>query len=102
MPPGLFQSAERIGGMLAKPQEAALKPVPKRITIERAQPASGKFERQRPVAGARQVLTQLLLVRRKNANAAPPARNGDIPLLGVGSGLDGGIRKENVIHRLAL
>lgn len=69
--------------------------------IGRAQ-ATGKFQCQRPVAGTRQILTQLLLVRRENADAAPPARNGDIPLLRVGCGLDGGIGEQNVIHRLAL
>ena len=78
-----------------------MKPVPKRIVIGRAQ-ATGKFQCQRPVAGTRQILTQLLLVRRENADAAPPARNGDIPLLRVGCGLDGGIGEQNVIHRLAL
>ena len=97
----LFQSAKRIGGMSAKPQKMAMQPVPKWIVIERAL-ATGKFQGQRPVAGARQILTQLLLVRREYADAAPPARNGDIPLLRVGSRFDGGIGKENVINRLAL
>ena len=101
MTPGLFQSAKRVGGALAESQKTAMQPVPKRIAIERAQ-ATGKFQRQRPVAGTRQILAQLLLVRRENADATPPARNGDIPLLRVGCGLDGGIGKENVIHRLAL
>ena len=69
-----------------------MQPVPKRIVIERTQ-AAGKFQRQRPVAGTRQILAQLLLVRRENADTAPPARNRDIPLLRVRRGLDGGIRK---------
>jgi hypothetical protein len=92
MTPGLFQPAKRIGGMSAKPQKTAMQPVPKRIVFERAQ-ATGKFQRQRPVAGTRQILAQLLLVGRENADAAPPARDGDIPLLRVRRGLDGGIGK---------
>jgi hypothetical protein len=101
MTPGLFQPAKRIGGALAEPQEAAMQSVPKWIAIEWAQ-ATGKFQRQRSVTGTRQIFPQLLLIRRENADAASPARNGDIPLLGVGCGLDGGIGKQNVIHRLAL
>jgi hypothetical protein len=42
MTAGLFQSAERIGGTSAKPQETIMQPVPKPIVIERAQ-ATSKF-----------------------------------------------------------
>src|ERR1035441_7566687 len=78
-----------------------MQPVPKPVAVARAQ-ATGKFKRKRPVTGAHEVFTQLNFIRRENADAAPPARNGDIPLLGVGSRLDGGIGKEDVIHRFAL
>lgn len=78
-----------------------MQPVPKLVAIARAQ-ATGKFQRQRPVTGANEIFTQLNFVRGENADAAPTARNGDIPLLGVGGRLDGGIGKKNVIHRFAL
>jgi len=37
-----------------------------------------QFQRQRPVTGTNQVLTQLNFVRRENADAAPTTRDGDI------------------------
>lgn len=75
--------------------------IPKQIAVARAQ-ATCKFQCERPVAGTDEVFAQLNFIRRENSDAAPPARNGDIPLLGIGSRLDGGIGKEDVIHRLAL
>ena len=78
-----------------------MQPVPKLVAVARAQ-AAGKFQRERPVTGANEIFAQLNFVRRENADAAPPARNGDIPLLGVGSRLDGRIGKKNVIHCFAL
>ena len=78
-----------------------MQPVPKPVAVARAQ-ATGKFQRERPVTGTNEIFAQLNFIRRENADAAPPARNGDIPLLGVGSRLDGGIGKKNVIHSFAL
>ncbi len=78
-----------------------MQPAPKRVVPERAQ-ATGKFQCQWPVAGTRQILVQLLLIRGENADAAPPARNGNMPLLRIRCGLDGGIGEQNAIHRLAL
>jgi hypothetical protein len=54
------------------------------------------------MAGARDILAELLFVRGKNADATSPAGNGHIPLLRVSRSLDGRIRKQDVIHRLAL
>ena len=48
-----------------------------------------EFERQWPVAGARHVLPELFLVRREDADAAPTARDGHIPLLRTRGRLDG-------------
>lgn len=64
--------------------------------------SGGEFHRQRTMAGASHVLAQLLLVRREDADAASPARNGHIPLLRTRGGLDGGVGEQNVVHRLAL
>src|SRR5580692_7283371 len=75
--------------------------LPKRIAVLWTQ-ATGKLQRERPVAGANQIFSQLNFVRREDSDAAPTARNGDIPLLSVGCRLDSGIGKKNVIHRLAL
>jgi len=80
MPSGLFQTAERIGGMLTEPQKITMQQIPKGVTIE-LMLATGKFQCQRPVPGTRQIFPQLLFVRCENTNPTPPARNGDIPLL---------------------
>jgi hypothetical protein len=98
---GLFQLAKSVGGIPTEAQEITMHSLPKRIAFARMQ-TTGKFEGERPVTGANKIFTQLNFIRRENTDAAPPARNGDIPLLRAGSGLDGGIGKENVIHRLAL
>ena len=42
------------------------------------------------MAGAQDVLAELFLVRREDADATPTARDGDIPLLRVCRRLDGG------------
>ncbi len=78
-----------------------MQPVPKRIAIERTQ-AAGKIQRQWPVAGTDEIFPQLNFIWSENTDAPPATRNGDIPLLRVRCGLDGGIGKENIIHRLAL
>ena len=52
------------------------------------------------MAGAGDIFAKLLLVRGEDADAAPPARNGHLPLLRVRRWLDGGIREQDVIHGL--
>jgi hypothetical protein len=82
MTPGLFQPAKCVGGVLAKAQEIAVKLIPKEDTLLLAK-VVGKFQRQRTMTGTGHVFPKLLLVRRENANAAPAARDGHIPLLGI-------------------
>ena len=48
-----------------------------------------EFHRQWPMTGTADSLAKLRFVRRENADATPPARNGHIPLLRVRRGLDG-------------
>src|SRR5258706_2948942 len=98
---GLFQAEKYIGAPPAKTKKRAMQPVPKPVAISRAK-ASRQFQRQWPVTRPNKVFPQLNLVRRENADAAPTARNGDIPLLRIGCGLNGGIRKQDVIYSLAL
>jgi len=68
----------------------------------RAGQAFREFHRQWPMPRAGHIFTKLLLVRRENADAAPPARNGHIPLLSVRCGLDRRIGKQDVIYGFAL
>ena len=49
-----------------------MQPVPKPVGMARTNTVR-QFQRQRPVAGANQVLTQLNFIRRENADAAPTA-----------------------------
>ncbi len=69
-----------------------MQPIPKPIAVTRTKTAC-EFHRQWSVTGANQIFAQLNFIRRENANAAPTARNGDIPLLGIGRRLDGRIGK---------
>src|ERR1039457_6640871 len=96
-----LESAKSVSGALPESKHITVQPVPK--TAPTARDESGrKFQRQRPVTGTGHIFTELLLVRRENADATPPARNSDIPLLRVRCGLHGRIGKQNVIYRLAL
>ena len=96
-----FQAAKRVGGPLAEPEQIAMQPVPKSVAVARTKTLR-QFQRQWSVAGTNQIFPQLNFVRREYADAAPAARNGDIPLLGIGRGLDGGIGKKDMIHGFAL
>ena len=62
-------------------------PLPKRMPSARDK-TGRKFHRQWPMTGTGDILTKLLLVRRENADAAPPARNCYIPLLRIRRRLD--------------
>ena len=69
---GHFQTAKRVGGPLAEPEEITMQPVPKPVGMARTNTVR-QFQCQRPVAGANQVFTQLNFIRRENADAAPTA-----------------------------
>ena len=61
-----------------------------RPTIERVMflvSGGQRIQHRRAISAARDVLPQLLLVRRENMDAFPAPRNGDIPLLPVRRGL---------------
>ena len=63
------------GGSTTEANKITVQPIPKPMLS--AQGKTGrKFHRQWPMTGTGDILTKLLLVRRENANAAPPARNG--------------------------
>jgi hypothetical protein len=64
--------------------------------------AGREFHCQWAMTGAGDILSKLLLVRRYDEDAAPPARNRHVPLLRVRRRLDGRIGEQNIIHRLAL
>jgi len=54
------------------------------------------------MARASDILAKLLLVQREDADAAPPARNGHIPLLRVRRWLDGRIGEQDVSRKRLL
>src|SRR5438445_2139634 len=74
-----------------------MQPIPNADDTARGK-AGCKFHCQWPMAAAGDILAQLLLVRREDADATSPARNGHIPLLRVRRGLDGRIGKQDVIR----
>ena len=96
-----FQSAEAVSRAATEAQQVAMQPIPKADAATRDY-TSREFHRQWAMPGARDVLAQLFLVRGEDADSAPSTRDGHIPLLCVGRGLDGGVREQDVIHSLAL
>src|SRR5208282_2684866 len=96
-----METENSFGGSTTEANKITLQPVPKQMPSARDK-TGRKFHRQRPMTGAGDILTKLLLVRRENVNTAPPARNGHIPLLSVRCGLDRRIGKQDVIHGFAL
>ena len=67
-----FQAAKGVGSPLAETEKITMKPVPKPVGMAWTNTVR-QFQRQRPVAGTNQVLTQLNFIRRENADAAPTA-----------------------------
>lgn len=65
-----------------------MQPIPKLVAATRVK-ILRQFHRQRPMAGSGQVFPQLLPVWREYMDAAPTARNRDVPLLRIGRGFDG-------------
>ena len=100
-PTSHFQTDKVVGGSTTETKKIAVQPIPK-TNASAWNKTRRKFHCQWPMAGAGDILAKLLLVRREDADAAPPARNGHIPLLRVRRGLDGRIGEQDVIHRLAL
>ena len=98
---GFFQTAKRVRHLFAKAQKITVQFVPK-VQTGLLMEIPGKFKRQRAVTGTGNIFPKLFRVGRENTDAAPSARDGHIPLLRVGRGFDGGIGKQNVIHRFAL
>jgi hypothetical protein len=98
---GFFQLHNAIGGPSAEAKQIAMQPIPKMDGATLGGNAS-QFHGQWAMAGAGDVLAQLLFVRRKDADAAPAARDGHIPLLRACCGFHGRIGKQDVIHGFAL
>ena len=96
-----METENSFGGSTTEANKITVQPIPKPMLSARDK-TGRKFHRQWPMTGARDILTKLLLVRRENADAAPSARNGDIPLLRVRCRLNGRIGEQDVIHRFAL
>ena len=66
-----LQTTKCVGGTLSKTEKTTVQPIPKADATARNE-TGREFQGQRPVTGASHVLAQLLLVRREDANAAPP------------------------------
>ena len=96
-----LEAAEVVRRVTTETKQVAVKTIPKANSTA-GREAGSEFQRQRPVAGASDVLAQLLFVGREDSDAAPPARDGYIPLLRVGRSLDRRVGEQNVIHRPSL
>jgi hypothetical protein len=92
-----METENSFGGSTTEANKITVQPIPKKMLSARDR-IGRKFHRQWPMTGAGDIFTKLLLVRRENANAAPPARNGHIPLLRVRRRLDRRIGKQDIIH----
>lgn len=82
-----LEAAEAVRCATTEAQHVTMQTIPKANATTGRETAS-EFKRQWPVAGARDVLAELLLVRREDADAAPSARDGHVPLLRVRRCLD--------------
>jgi hypothetical protein len=101
MTPSQFQTTHVVCGSTTETKKIAVQPIPKQKASARNK-ARREFHCQWPMAGASDILAKLPLVRREDADAAPPARNRHIPLLCVRRRLDRRIGKQDVIHGLSL
>jgi hypothetical protein len=54
------------------------------------------------IIGANNILAKLCLVAGENADAPPSTGNRHVPLLSIRGRPDGGVGKQDVIHRFAL
>ena len=82
MPTSHFQTTNVVGGSTTETKKITVQPIPKQKASARNK-ARREFHCQWPMARASEILAKLLLVRREDADAAPSARNGHIPLLRV-------------------
>lgn len=72
MPPSQFQTTNVVSGSTTETKKITMQAIPKQKASARNK-ARGKFHRQWPMTGARDILAKLLLVRREDADTAPPA-----------------------------
>jgi hypothetical protein len=72
MPTGPLEPAESISGPFAKAEKMSVQAIPESEAAA-GREISREFQRQWPMPGAGHILAQLLLVRREDADAAPPA-----------------------------
>jgi hypothetical protein len=70
--PRKLEAAEAVRRATTETEQIAMKTIPKANDATGREIAS-EFKRQRPVTRARDILTQLLLVRREDADATPSA-----------------------------
>jgi hypothetical protein len=96
-----FQPYKAVGGSTTKAKQIAVQPAPK-VDDTTWGKTGCQFHCQRTMTGPDNILAELLLVWGENADSASPSRNGHVPLLGVGRGFHCRIRKQDVIHGLAL
>src|SRR5450756_441230 len=66
------------GGSTTEANKITVQAIPKPMLSARDK-TGRKFHRQWPMTGTSYILTKLLLVRRENADTAPPPRDGHIP-----------------------
>ena len=96
-----FDSDKAIGGGLAEAEQVTAEAMPD-VAAAGAGETGGQIEGQGSVAGADEVLAELVLVRGEDADSTAAAGDADVPLLGICGGLDGGVRKQDVVHGFAL
>ena len=77
-----METENSFGGSTTEANKITVQAIPKPMLSARDK-TGRKFHRQWPMTGARDILTKLLLVRRENTNAAPPAQNVHIFLCGT-------------------
>jgi len=82
MPTSHFQTTNVVGGSTTETKKITVQPIPKQKASARNK-ARREFHCQWPMARASDILAKLLLVRREDADASTPPRDGHIPLLRV-------------------
>ena len=96
-----METENSFGGSTTEANKITVQPIPKPMLSARDR-TGRKFHRQWTMTGAGDIFTKLLLIRRENAEATPPPRDGHIPLLRIRCQLDRRIGKQDVIHGFAL
>src|SRR2546430_17342515 len=83
---GFFQAANGISSFFSKTQKIRVKFIPQHYARSLVE-SFPKFQRQRSVTGPPDIFPKLFLIRREDTISTPPARNADLPLLGIRDGL---------------